>query len=158
MSQTPNVGLPYIAPSQAGKEVVHAEGLNRLDALLRGAVLTISSSTPPASPADGDAHIVGSSPTGAWAGQAGNIAAWYGGWIFIPARLGMEVWNAGDSTRRRFNGTAWVVAGGTPAAGWAAPTGTLTRGALDADAADLPTTRQTLAALIADLRARGVLA
>ena len=157
MTQTPNLGLPYIAPSQAQKEAVHAEGLNRLDALLRGSVLTISSNDPPASPADGDAHIVGSSPVGAWSGQARAIAAWYGGWIFIPARLGMTVWNAGDSTLRRYDGSSWIVVGRNPAAGWAAPTGTLTRGVFDADSADLPTTRQTLAALIADLRARGLL-
>jgi hypothetical protein len=83
------------------------------DAMLRTEVLhrgaTSITATPPASPADGQVHIVGASPTGVWSTFAANdVVLWRSGtWYrFAPflgwlKQVGSEV--------RRFDGTAWVV-------------------------------------------------
>ena len=86
------------------------ENALRLEVLQRGAVGITS--TPPGSPSDGETHIVGSSPTGAWSTFAENdvvlfrSGTWYRfapftGWL---KQVGSDV--------RRYTGTAWVVVTG----------------------------------------------
>lgn len=157
MSQTPNLALPYIAAGQAQKEVTHAEALNRLDAAVGLSVLDRDLTTPPGSPSLGSRYIVAIGATGAWNGQAGRIAAWYGSWIFLQPQEGWEAWIQDEDVRVRWTGAAWAIVGGTARSGWSAPTGAQARGSFNADTADLANTRQTLAALIADLRALGLL-
>lgn len=68
-------------------------------------------SSPPGSPTAGDAYLVASSATGAWAGHDGKIAMYTeGGWIFASTRPGIAVYvldedgllvrNAADSAWR----------------------------------------------------------
>lgn len=79
----------------------------RVEILQRGALSILS--TPPGSPADGDVHIVGASPTGAWSTFAQNdVVLWRSGtWYrFIPF-LGWIKWVQGTGLRV-FNGTSWV--------------------------------------------------
>lgn len=64
--------------------------------------------TPPGSPVSGDMYALGTAPTGAWAGKAGNLAQWTGaawqftapgaGWLAYRAGTGMYVFN-----------TSWLV-------------------------------------------------
>ena len=65
---------------------------------------------PPAAPADGDRHLVGTDPTGVWTGRAEHLAL-YGAatakWSFTPPEDGMSVVLAGTSARLQYNGTAW---------------------------------------------------
>lgn len=58
--------------------------LQRLTRLPWVPVLSMTMATPPASPAIGDTYLIPAAPTGAWVGQAGNIAE-YGasGWAII---------------------------------------------------------------------------
>ncbi|CEJ09856.1 hypothetical protein BN1110_00127 [bacterium YEK0313] len=66
--------------------------------------------TPPAAPADGDRHLVGIDPTGAWAGRAEHLALYSaatGKWSFTPPQDGMSVVLAGTSARLQYNGTTW---------------------------------------------------
>lgn len=60
-------------------------------------VQSIGSNTPPGAPVDGDMYIVGTAPTGAWVGQAGNFAQWTGSsWLFTtvePGWMGYSVAN-----------------------------------------------------------------
>ena len=157
MSQTPNLSLPYIAAGQAQKEVTHAESLNRLDAAVGLSVLDRDLTTPPGSPALGSRYIVPVGATGAWTGQTGRVAAWYGSWIFLQPQEGLEAWVQDEDVRLRWTGAEWIVAGGAARSGWSAPSGDQARGSFNSDTADLANTRQTLAALIADLRALGFL-
>jgi hypothetical protein len=53
VSTTPRHALLYILTQQAQKEVTHAAGLNRLDALVQPVVQQIGPNTPPGSPATG---------------------------------------------------------------------------------------------------------
>ena len=62
---------------------------------------------PPASPADGDRYIVAADPTGAWAGQAGKIAAYQdGAWEFYTPREGWLAWVADEDLLYVHDGTA----------------------------------------------------
>ena len=87
MDETPNLRLPYIMAAQSQKHVTHNEAIRALDAVVQLSVLDRDLSTPPGSPADGARYIVAGSPTGAWSGHAGNIAAYQdGAWTFYPPR------------------------------------------------------------------------
>jgi hypothetical protein len=112
---TPNLDLPFLAAGQAGKHITHNEALRILDAL---AVLTLRDRTrtaPPASPAEGDRHLVAASPTGAWAGQAGTVAAWQdGAWAFFAPRVGWRAWVADEARLIAFDGAGWVAVAPAP--------------------------------------------
>jgi hypothetical protein len=90
---TPRLGLPFLAAGQAQKEVTHNEALALADAAICPAVQALGLDAPPASPTPGQCWIVGAAPTGAWTGQAQALAIWTsGGWRFVPAIEGMQVW------------------------------------------------------------------
>jgi hypothetical protein len=85
--QHARLALPYILTQQAQKEVAHAAGLNRLDALVKPVAQQVGLNAPPGSPADGQCWIVGTSLAGAWSAQANRLAQRIGGaWVF-HARL-----------------------------------------------------------------------
>lgn len=79
MADTPNLVLPYLAANQSQKHVTVNEALRRLDALVQITVQSAALATPPGSPAEGQRWIIPAAPTGAWAGHAGQIAAWQDG-------------------------------------------------------------------------------
>lgn len=72
-------------------------------------VQSLGSNTPPASPVTNDMYVVGTSPTGAWAGQANNLAQWTGSaWLFTAADHGVSVVSAATGVLSVWNGTAWL--------------------------------------------------
>ncbi|MGB4101334.1 MAG: DUF2793 domain-containing protein [Alphaproteobacteria bacterium] len=107
MSNTPNLALAYIAAGQAQKEVTHNDALNDLDALAQLAVLDRTLNAPPGSPATGDTYIIGASPTGAWSGFAGRVAAWYSGWRVKSPGAGWAAWARAENRLLYYTGTAW---------------------------------------------------
>ena len=110
MSQTSRLRLPYLEPGQAQKELFHNEALRRIDVALAAAVETVGGNTPPASPADGQCFIIGSAPTGAWAGQAKAITGYAaGGWRFVAAIAGMSAFDKASGQTATYDGTSWVV-------------------------------------------------
>ncbi|ABE39229.1 hypothetical protein RPD_1994 [Rhodopseudomonas palustris BisB5] len=109
MTVTANLGLPFIAASQAQKHVTHNEALFSLDGQVQLAVLSAALATPPASPDDGERWIVPAGASGAWAGKAAQIAAWYdGGWRFFAPRPGWLAYNLATQTLLAWTGAAWV--------------------------------------------------
>lgn len=101
--------LPYLQPGQAQKELFHNEALTSIDTLLHPVAETGALDTPPGSPAIGQCWIVGGSPSGAWTGHAGQLAAWSeGGWRFIDPVPGMLMWVADQQLWARHDGSAWV--------------------------------------------------
>lgn len=104
-------------------------------------VINMTTTTPPGSPGDGDAYVVGTSATGAWVAQDGKVAIWDAtespaAWNFVAPTDGMSVWNLADDKQYRWDAGAspavWaevttgggtssydvpVVFGGVPAAG-----------------------------------------
>jgi hypothetical protein len=88
---TPNLDLDELAAAQSQPEVPVNAAMRKLDTLVQMSVLSIANS-PPGSPADGDRHIVGSSPTGVYAGRAEQIAYFVAGtfneWRFETPKAG----------------------------------------------------------------------
>lgn len=141
-SATPRLALPLLFVGQAQKEAFVNEALSLVDGLLHCAVEAVLN-TPPPAPLDGQAWLVGASPTGAWSGRAGHLALRQGGnWLFAPPRDGMRVLDRSTGQDRRYH-DEWL-APAVPAA----PTGGTT---IDAEA------RTAIAGIIACLREAGLL-
>jgi hypothetical protein len=108
MTDTPNLGLPFIEGSQAQKHVTHNEALRILDAAIQIAVLDLTRTAPPSSPAEGERHVVASGATGVWAGHANAIATWQdGAWAFLAPKPGWCIWSVADNVVFVFDGTNW---------------------------------------------------
>src|SRR3954453_8074970 len=108
MTDTPNLGLPFIEGSQAQKHVTHNEGLRILDAAIQVAVDDLTRTSPPSMPAEGERHVVAAGATGAWAGQGNAIATWQdGAWAFLVPKTGWWIWAVADNIVFVFDGTHW---------------------------------------------------
>lgn len=102
--------LPLIQPGQAQKELSHNEALALLDLLAQPSVTAAGLNAAPETPAAGECWIVGSAPTGAWAGHAGCLAGWCaGGWRFAAPFEGMSAWVAEVQQIARFSQGAWTI-------------------------------------------------
>ena len=109
---TTHLGLPYLLAAQAQKHVTHNEALRLLDAMVQLSVLDRTRTAPPASPADGNRHLVASGATGLWAGWDLNVAFWVdGAWIRLVPRTGWLVWVAAEGLFLVWTGAAWEVVG-----------------------------------------------
>ena len=97
MSQSTNLKLPYLAANQAQKHVTVNEALRLLDAAVQLTVQDAALGAPPGSPADGQAWIVASPASGAWAGWEGDVAYWVdGAWLRLDARPGWRAYSLAD--------------------------------------------------------------
>jgi predicted RecA/RadA family phage recombinase len=109
MTETVNLGLPFIDGSQAQKHVTHNEALRILDDAIQIAVLDTTLTVPSPSPVDGERHIVASGATGAWAGQGNAVATWEtNAWRFLAPKAGWCVWSIADDALLVFDGSAWA--------------------------------------------------
>lgn len=142
-STTPRLKLPNLFVAQAQKEISVNESFARLDALLHAAVEG-EANDPPVTPIDGDCWLVGSVPTGDWAGQAGMIACRQAGnWLFAQPVEGMNVFDKAAGQSARYD------SGWQRAAAVTSPTGGTTE---DSEA------RAAITELIAALQLSGILA
>ncbi len=102
------LALPFLIAGQAQKEVWHNEALMQLDTLVQTVVISFAPAVVPPSPQDGQSWIVGTSPAGAWAGKAAQLASWTSqGWRFAMPFEGMSCWSLADSMSWRFDGAVW---------------------------------------------------
>ena len=109
MSDTLRFKMPLLDAAQAQKHVTLNEALTRADILAAGRVEGRLTVTPPASPADGEAHIVAPAATGAWIGQDGNLALFLnGGWEFVTPWSGASFWVEAERVRVTFDGIGWI--------------------------------------------------
>jgi len=107
-TETPRAGLPFLAAAQAQKHVTHNEALTELDALIAARFLDRDLTSPPSSPADGDAYLVKATATAAWAGQDGKIAYCLDGdWRFYTPFAGLIALVIDENEFITFNGSAW---------------------------------------------------
>lgn len=117
MTETNKLELPLLASGQAQKHVTVNEGFARLDALVQLSLETLNATVPPALPAEGDAHGIGSGATGDWAGQDGKLALFQnGGWIFLTPMPGWQGWSKQSGTRVQYAGADWVAGSGAMSA------------------------------------------
>ena len=109
MSESPHLGLGYLAPSQAQKHVTVNEAFRRLDALVQLGVKDHDRTAAPSSPDEGDRHIVAPGATGDWAGQDGRIAAFLDGrWVFVQPKPGWLAYDAATEELLAFVDGAWI--------------------------------------------------
>lgn len=113
MANSSNLALPFLEAGQAQKHVTLNEALRILDAVTQLAVIDIRNA-PPGSPENGARHIVGASPSGAFATHENKVAAWQdGAWMFLQPRTGWRAWNADEEALLIWTGSAWTeISGG----------------------------------------------
>lgn len=116
MSNTVNNSIPFVPENTIDPAAGLNESLLTVDALLQLAVVSVGDNAPPGSPANGARYVVGTAPTGAWAGRANQVAQRLdGGWRFYQARYAL---NLADGLMYVRQGATWGVA----AAEWTAET------------------------------------
>lgn len=102
---SPRFSLPLLYAGQAQKEFHVNEAHALIDSLLHVAIEG-EASNPPGTPGNGQSWLVGPSPTGDWAGQAGKVASWQGGnWLFTAPCDGMHILNRANGQNMRFFGS-----------------------------------------------------
>ena len=84
-----------------------------VDSLVMPVVKGVGTNTPPGSPSDGDAYVVGTSPTGAWAAKNNQIARWTSvanAWEFYVPKAGWKVQDSSATGQPSytFTGSAWT--------------------------------------------------
>ncbi len=114
---TPNIGLIELS-NTAGNYLLANESFAIIDALLGKVVKDKDLNTPPGSPQNGDVYIIGTSPTGLWAGHAKKITFYSstaGAWVVITPKEGWKFEPVDEDQVYRFDGTNWVAwsAGGS---------------------------------------------
>jgi hypothetical protein len=108
MSATARFAIPLLAAGQAQKELYHNEAIQTLETLVSPAVEEGPRAAPPTLPVIGACYIVATSPTGAWAGKALNLAAFTaGGWRFVAPVEGTTAYVRSLSVWASFRGGAW---------------------------------------------------
>lgn len=107
--QGPNLGVNYgWSVRESGWHTGMDANLKLLDAVLQLSVKSRAVATPPGSPANGDRYIVASSPTGAWAGKASQIAVRIeGAWTFVVPKIGWTCFIEDESVLSAYKSTGW---------------------------------------------------
>ena len=109
MANSPNLGLPYIAANQAQKHIPHNDAVATIDGLLQLSVISRGLNAPPSTYSDGNRFLVGPTPTGAWAGQAGTIALTSNGlWQFLIPQAGWLLWVVAETILLAYDGSSWA--------------------------------------------------
>jgi len=111
----PNLGL--LDNGAFGERVYH-ETLRlyrALDGLVQAHVKSMSASSPPVSPQEGDSYIVPAGATGDWAASVGKVARWTARdavvepkWEYFSPHAGWEFSVDDLDINVRFDGTTWV--------------------------------------------------
>ncbi len=112
-------GTPAVALTYNPTETLRVGDIQAaLDNLQRRCppVISVGLNTPPASPATGDAYVVGTSPTGAWASNAKALAVCSNAtgpvWAFVtPTNDQSMVYNRADGSHYRYTASAWSAIG-----------------------------------------------
>lgn len=106
---SPILNLTEMAGSQSQPHVIVNAHLRALEVFGQVIALTQGGNTPPGSPAEGDAYVVGTSPTGAWATHGKAVAYYSAGWKFLAPANGWRAFSVADGDYYRYNGSTWVV-------------------------------------------------
>lgn len=105
---SPILSLPYILPAQAQKHVTHNEALRKLDAIVQLVVQDRTRVAPPASPVEGDRHIIAAGAGGPWAGQSGRVALFQDGdWAFLTPLAGWRAYVLDEGAMAVWDGLTW---------------------------------------------------
>jgi hypothetical protein len=107
--QTPILSFPLILPAQAQKHVTHNEALRLLDVMVQLVVKDRGLTAPPASPVDGDRHIIADGAIDAWAGKEGQIAAfWDNAWLYLMPQEGWAAFVTDEAMEATYIAGEWL--------------------------------------------------
>lgn len=106
MATTVNKSFTYLEANQFNPEITINASLDKLDILVSASI--INTLTTPPTGANGDAYIVGTGGTGAWAGKDKYIAYYYNGWNFVIPRVGLFIYYQPSNSLKVYNGALWV--------------------------------------------------
>lgn len=111
-SQNGNLGLwSGYTPGDNGWTSQHNTNWDALDTLPQLTIKDNATTTPPGSPANGDAYIVPSGATGAWASNTNKIAVWFSrnsAWTMFSPRVGWSGYVQSKNAEYVWTGTAWA--------------------------------------------------
>lgn len=106
---TPRLGLPDLPDTPELYADTVSDAFGRIDAFTDLCLAGQFVSDPPASPADGDAYLVGASPTGAWSGSAYKIATCRdGGWSLLTPFNGLRAFVKASGAFIVYRDGAWL--------------------------------------------------
>jgi hypothetical protein len=112
--ETPRLKLAQLVSLQELNNVTWNEALAQLDALSDLYLLGQFANTPPNSSSDGDAWLIGGTPTGAWTGYAYKIAACLdGAWRFYTPFNGLRAYVASSKAFLIYQNGVWSDAAST---------------------------------------------
>lgn len=144
MADAINNPIPLVPENVVDVAAAINEAVIVIDALLQLGVQSVGDNSPPGSPAEGDRYIVGTLPSGAWSGHAGQLARYESAaWHFYNARYAFNLNNSRMYARRASG--VWASAAGTDT-GWTVGSGTANKGVYNANTA---TTAQNSARILA---------
>lgn len=104
----PNLGMKYAWAIGDNFKPEMDANLLLIDRVLQLSVKDRDLTAPPGGLTAGDRYIVAASPTGAWVGQAQNIAVWTGStWAFITPKLGWISYIEDEQKISVFRSGAW---------------------------------------------------
>ena len=107
-----NLGLMANAATGEAHDVALRGFLRGVDGLVQPNVKGYLTNTPPGSLTDGDVYIIGAAPTGAWAGQGGEVTRWSSvanAWEFYAPKNGWMVQSNSAREVYRYTGGAWEI-------------------------------------------------
>ncbi|MBV9548263.1 MAG: DUF2793 domain-containing protein [Alphaproteobacteria bacterium] len=106
---TPRLGLPDLPDTPELYADTVADAFARLDAFTDLCLKGVFVNTPPSSPADGDAYIVGGSPSGAWSGYPYKIASCRdGAWTMLAPFDGLRAFVPATGALLVYGGGVWT--------------------------------------------------
>ena len=112
--ETARLKLAQLVSLQELNAVTWNEALAELDVLVDLYLLGQFVNTPPSSPSDGDAYLIGGAPTGAWTGYSYKIAAGLdGAWRFYTPFNGLRAFVAPSGAFVVYLNGVWTAIGST---------------------------------------------
>lgn len=108
-STDPNLGLTYgWALGEFGWHAGMDANLKRLGAVVGLSVKSRATTTPPASPSDGDRYLVPAGATGAWSGKTDQIAARVASaWEFYAPKVGWLAYVEDEQVLSAYKPAGW---------------------------------------------------
>ncbi len=138
MADSPLLTLPLLGNQQSGAETTHNNALFHTEIIAARKIIDRDLLSPPGSPSDGDAYIIGSPATGDWSGKEDDVAFRMSGvWVEKTIVKGVKLHVIDEDTDVIWDGSAWIATDGET---------TLTDGAnIDWDTKDGRSSKVTLA-------------
>lgn len=108
IDKTPNIEGDYMVGDQGSGDVTYNQALNILDTLVQMMLKSISTTTPPGAPDDGDRYYIPAGADPPWDANIGKIATWRESqYQYDDTKLGYRAWVEDLAMMMYYNGSSW---------------------------------------------------